>query len=228
MSNTAWAGVLLPTTRLIPRLALGTDSHGSMHRWCKRILPALRVSTVLTGAPDVHAPLWVSNHLSWVDPVVLMALRPMGTLAKGEVAAYPLLGRWAKRAGLHFVNRDQPDSRAAALAALAAEFRRGRSMLLFPEGTTTRGEGLAPMRTGGLWSAWKMGIPTQTFRLSSATPHYPWTGDETLLPHISRLLREGARVHVEAGPTLFPHDFSGPEAWTLAIRSALLPFGVNP
>jgi 1-acyl-sn-glycerol-3-phosphate acyltransferase len=152
----------------------------------------------------------------------------MGTLAKGEVASYPLLGRWAKRAGLHFVQREQADSRAAALAALAAELRNGRPMLLFPEGTTTRGKELAPFRTGGLWAAWKMGIPTQTFRLSSSTPHYPWTGEETLLPHISMLLRHGAWVRIEAGPTLIPHDFSCPAEWINAIRSALHPTGVNP
>lgn len=224
----AWAGVLIPTTGLLPRLALGRDPHGSLHHWCRRVLPALRVTSQLTGTPDPSARLWVANHLSWVDPLVLMALRPMGTLAKGEVASYPLLGRWAKRAGLHFVHRDQPDSRAAALAALAAEFRQGHSMLLFPEGTTTRGEGLAPLHTGGLWSAWKMGVPTQTFRLSTPASHYPWTGDETLLPHLGTLLKQGAMVRIEAGPTLFPHDFSGPETWLLAIRSALQPTGVNP
>jgi 1-acyl-sn-glycerol-3-phosphate acyltransferase len=213
---------------LLPRLALGFDPDQSLHKWCQRVLPALRVATTLAGTPDPSAPLWVSNHLSWVDPLILMGLRPMGTLAKGEVASYPLLGRWAQRAGLHFVRRDQADSRAAALVALARELHKGRPMLLFPEGTTTRGEGLAPLHSGGLRAAWELNVPTQTFRLSSPTPHYPWTGDETLLPHISMLFAHGAWVRVEAGPTLRPRDFPNSEAWVQAIRCALSFSGVNP
>ena len=83
----------------------------------------------------------------------------MGTIAKGEVTRYPILGPWARKAGLHFVDRGNPTSRAAALASFAGDLRKGRKMLLFPEGTTTIGDSLAPLQEGGLKAAFALGVP---------------------------------------------------------------------
>ncbi len=219
----SWTGVLWPTFTLLPRLAAGARPQSGLHRWARRLVPALGVQVEVQGHPRTDLPLWVANHLSWVDPVVLMSLRPMGTVAKGEVAGYPLIGSWAKRCGLHFVDRDRPESRAAALAAFTASLREGRDMLLFPEGTTTRGERLAPFYEGGLRAAHALGLPAQPLRLSSPAPHYPWTGDETLLPHLRTLLATRTPLCVEALAPLHPADFPDPADWIAAFRDALAP-----
>nr|WP_275976032.1 lysophospholipid acyltransferase family protein [Geothrix oryzisoli] len=194
-----------------------------MNRWARRLLPALGVDLGVAGHPRNDIPLWVANHLSWVDPVALMSLRPMGTIAKGEVTGYPILGRWARKSGIHFVEREDAASRAAALASFVHSLREGRDMLLFPEGTTTRGERLAPFYEGGLRAAYELGLPAQPFRLSSPAPHYPWTGQETLLPHLRTLLATRTPLTVVAEPPLHPADFSGPDRWLAAFRAALEP-----
>jgi len=219
----SWAGVLWPTFALLPELAAGAEPQPGMHRWARRLLPALGVELHLHGQLRNDIPLWVANHLSWVDPVLLMSLRPMGTIAKGEVTGYPLIGRWAKRSGLHFVNRNDATSRAAALASFSASLQGGRDMLLFPEGTTTRGDRLADFYDGGLRAAFELGLPAQPMRISSPAPHYPWTGDETLLPHLRSLFVNPTDVHVVAEAPLHPADFSCPAAWVSAFRQALLP-----
>ncbi len=220
-----WAGIVGHTSLLLPPLAFGRDPVRSLHGWARRIQPVLGLDVTVTGELDLHAPLWVANHLSWVDPVILMGLRPMGTVAKGDLARYPLIGRWARKAGLRFVERHDPNSRAAALAAFAQDLRCGRPMLLFPEGTTTRGDQLAPLNPGGLKAAWALGLRVQPLRLSSPASHYPWTGDETLLPHLRTLLTTRTPVSVEARPSLAPADFSTPEAWLHAFSEAL---GASP
>jgi len=219
----SWAGVLWPTFALLPRLATGAEPQSGLHRWARRLLPALGVELAVQGHPRTDLPLWVANHLSWVDPVVLMSLRPMGTVAKGEVTGYPLIGSWAKKSGLHFVDREDPASRASALAAFTQSLREGRRMLLFPEGTTTRGRALAPFYEGGLRAAHALGLPAQPTRLSSPAPHYPWTGEETLLPHLRTLLATRTPVLVEAMEPLHPADFPDPVDWIAAFRSALAP-----
>ena len=186
-------------------------------------MPALGLDLEIVGRPRTDLPLWVANHLSWVDPVILMSLRPMGTVAKGEVAGYPLLGTWARRCGLHFVDRERPESRAAALAAFTHSLRAGRDMLLFPEGTTTRGRHLAPFYAGGLRAAHALGLPAQPFRIDSPAPHYPWTGEETLLPHLRTLLRTRTPLRVAALEPLHPGDFPDPDDWLRAFRTALDP-----
>jgi 1-acyl-sn-glycerol-3-phosphate acyltransferase len=219
----SWTGVLWPTFALLPRLAAGAEPQPGMHVWARRLLPALGVDLAIAGHPRTDIPLWVANHLSWVDPVVLMSLRPMGTIAKGEVMGYPLIGRWAKKSGIHFVNREDATSRAAALASFTASLLEGRDMLLFPEGTTTRGERLAHFYEGGLRAAFDLGLPAQPMRISSPAPHYPWTGSETLLPHLRTLFATRTHVTVTAGEPLYPADFSGPTEWIAAFRTALSP-----
>jgi 1-acyl-sn-glycerol-3-phosphate acyltransferase len=219
----SWAGVIWPTFTLLPRLAVTAEPQSGMHRWAHRLVPALGLDVHLRGQLRYDTPLWVANHLSWVDAVVLLSRRPMGTIAKGEVTSYPLLGRWARKSGIHFVDRADATSRAAALACFATSLMEGRDMLLFPEGTTTRGNHLAPFYEGGLLTAFKLGLPAQPLRVSSPAPHYPWTGDESLLPHLKALLATGTPVTVEAEAALHPADFDDPADWIAAFRTALAP-----
>jgi 1-acyl-sn-glycerol-3-phosphate acyltransferase len=219
----SWTGVLWPTFALLPQLAAGAEPQSGMHRWAQRLLPALRIDLDIQGHLRPDVPLWVANHLSWVDPVALMSLRPMGTIAKGEVTGYPLIGRWARKSGIHFVDREDATSRAAALASFTSSLQNGRDMLLFPEGTTTRGERLAGFYEGGLRAAFDLGLPAQPLRIASPSPHYPWTGDETLLPHLQTLFATRTRVTVTAEEALYPADFSDPSAWISAFRTALAP-----
>jgi 1-acyl-sn-glycerol-3-phosphate acyltransferase len=219
----SWTGVLWPTAALLPRLAAGAEPQPGLHRWARRLLPALGVELSVEGHPRKDIPLWVANHLSWVDPLVLMSLRPMGTIAKGEVAGYPVIGRWARRSGIHFVERSDATSRAAALASFTASLQGGRHMLLFPEGTTTRGERLAPFYEGGLRAAYELGLPAQPLRIASPAPHYPWTGDETLLPHLKTLFATRTLVTVTAEDPLHPADFHEVADWIGAFRKALQP-----
>lgn len=219
----SWAGVIWPTFTLLPRLTVTAEPQSGMHRWARHLVPALGLDVHLRGHLRHDTPLWVANHLSWVDAVVLMSLRPMGTIAKGEVTGYPVLGRFARKAGVHFVNRADATSRAAALACFAASLLEGRDMLLFPEGTTTRGDHLAPFFGGGLLAAFHLGLPAQPLRISSPAPHYPWTGDDSLLPHLKALLATRTPVTVEAEAPLHPADFKDPADWIAAFRTALAP-----
>ncbi|OQA35187.1 MAG: 2-acyl-glycerophospho-ethanolamine acyltransferase [Acidobacteria bacterium ADurb.Bin340] len=206
------------------RMALSAAPEGHLAPFCGRLLKRLRVEVRLAGPLPADAPLWVANHLSWLDPIVLLSLRPAGVLAKAEVADYPLIGWGARRAGLHFVQREDALSRAAALVALGRALGKGEDFLVFPEGTTTRGEGLAPLQEGSLRAAWRMGTPVLPLRLGSPDQHYPWTGSETLLPHLRGLARtRGARVDVAPGPRLLPEEFSSESAFVDAAVAHLDP-----
>ncbi len=197
-----WAAALGATGRVLATVSAGRGTPRILSAWSARLLRALAVEVEVAGRIP-RAQLWVANHLSWLDPMVLMALRPMGTLAKAEVAAYPFIGRGAVKAGLRFVDRRNPVSRAAALAAFAADLRAGRELLLFPEGTTTQGRGLAPLWTGGLRAAHALGVRVAPLRLECAAPHYPWTGDQALLPHLHGLARTpSTQIRIVPGEAL--------------------------
>lgn len=209
------------TSSILPRLAVGRSADRALHRFSLGALKALPLCIEWVGEPDLDAPLWIANHLSWTDPIVLLSLRPMGILAKAEAARYPVIGPWMKRAGLRFVDRDDATSRGAAVGALTRDLQAKRPMLIFPEGTTTTGK-LTHLRFGGLLAAHRLGLPVQPFRLSTPDLHYTWTGDESLLPHLKTLLRRPARLRVEAKAPLYPSAYPEPEAWLAALRAALM------
>ena len=209
------------TGSILPRLAAGRSADRALHHFSRRALKALPLRIEWLGEPDLDAPLWISNHLSWTDPIVLLSLRPMGILAKAEAASYPVIGPWMRRAGLRFVDRDDATSRGAAVAALTRDLQAKRPMLIFPEGTTTTGA-LARLRPGGLLAAHRLGLAVQPFRLQTPDLHYTWTGDESLMPHLKTLLRRPARLRVEAKQALHPAAFPEPEDWLAALRASLM------
>jgi len=220
-----------PALRLLAALggaALASGAMGwrrrpqwALHRWAGRILRRLGVEATLAAPVPEGGQLWVSNHLSWLDPVVFLSLRPSGALAKAEVAAYPLIGSGARKAGLRFVDRDNLFSRAAALKTLRRDLRGGQSFLLFPEGTTTTGD-LAPLREGGLRMAYRLGIPVLPFRLEGADPQYPWVGAATLLPHLRGLARaRRTRISVRPGEVMEPAAFPTEDGFVESIRCHL-------
>lgn len=218
----AWAEALAVTGYILPRLGQAEDPARVLSRWSRNLLRALHVEVQFTAPLPAGAQIWVANHLSWLDVAVLMAQRPMGTLAKAEVAAYPMLGHHARRAGLQFVDREDPVHRAVTLLELVRHWRTGAPFLLFPEGTTSRGVELAPLFEGGLRAAFRQGLSVLPLRLESPDAHYPWTGDASLTPHIQTLCRsERTRVKVHPGTVLLP---TGEEdAWLGALRSHLDP-----
>ena len=216
----AGAAALGATASVLLRLRWANEPSLALSRWSQELLRALRVEVHLASPIPEGAPLWVANHLSWLDPMVLLARRPMGTLAKREVADYPVLGPQVRRAGLLLVDRKDPVDRAAALAAMLARWRQGAPFLLFPEGTTTCGGRLAPLHEGGLRAAYRMGIPVLPLRIDSPDPHYPWIGEESLLPHLNALCRaRRTLVRLLPGEVLRPDG--NEETWLRAVRDQL-------
>lgn len=218
------AGILGTTALTTAALPMAPDPRTMLHRWSRSVLQHLQVKLEIRGTIQHWPPLWVANHLSWLDPLVLFSLRPAGALAKREVVSYPGIGIAARRLGLAFVDRGDPASRAAAVARLAADLRRDQPMVLFPEGTTTRGQGLAPLYEGGLRVAYRCGTAVQVLRFSSEDDAYPWTGDDSLLPHLMKLVRSQAtHVRLEGRDVLEPRHFPSEDAWIEAIRRQLAP-----
>ena len=218
------SAVLADTLWAMGRLSLSRNPHTILSPWCQRLLRHLRVEVRVEGALPAGGQLWVANHLSWLDPMVLMSLRPSGLLAKREVADYPVVGRGVRKAGVRFVRREDPSNRATALMGLRSELAAGRNFLLFPEGTTTVGEGLAPLYKGGLRLAYRMQVPVLTLNLASEHAYYPWVGDDELLSHIGGLCRRPSTVvRVRPGAVIHPREFATEAAWVEGIREGIHP-----
>jgi len=165
--------------------------------WCRALLIVLGVHVTVRGELPAGTVLFVSNHLSYLDIAVLGSLRPCRFVAKSEVREWPGFGLLARMAAVIFVRRQVRRELPAAAAQLADSFTAGAAAVLFPEGTSTRGEGVLPFHASLLAPAAEAAVPCQPVALRYATPHdhlpvaqtVCWWGEMEFLPHLRGLLR---------------------------------------
>lgn len=117
----------------------------SMHRfiliknwWFQRILRALGARVHVVGHIRSQPGMWVSNHISWLDIVVLGAYAPIHFVSKAEVARWPVIGFLARQAGTLFLRRGAHESEHLK-NQMQTRIQAGHGVLFFPEGTTGPG-----------------------------------------------------------------------------------------
>ncbi|MEU2349648.1 lysophospholipid acyltransferase family protein [Modestobacter sp. NPDC049651] len=90
--------------------------------------------------------LVVANHVSWLDSLALLTVVPAVPVAKREVAALPVLGSLARRAGTVLLDRARLRALPGTVAEVTGLLRSGRSVTVHPEGTTSCGVELGRFR----------------------------------------------------------------------------------
>lgn len=177
-----------------------------VRRWAESLLRVLQVEVVLVPpgpAPrDVLARvprLVVSNHRSTLDILLVLDLFGGNLLARGDMAGWPAFGRLAREAGTLFVDRADPSSGAGAVQRVRERLRKGRTITVFPEGTTFEGDEVRPFHAGAFIAATRERVPILPVGFAYAGAHAVF-GDEPIGDHFGRLLRaEKTRVAVAIG-----------------------------
>ena len=173
------------------------------HRqWCRIFGIQVRVE----GRVSPSRPtLFVANHVSYLDIVVLSSVLDAAFVAKAEIADWPILGLLARLQRTLFVERRRPRA-ANQRDAIAERLRAGESLILFPEGTSNDGQRVLPFKSA-LFSVAERhpeGKPLAIQPVSLAytrldglplgraiRPQYAWFGDMTLVPHMFEMLGIG-------------------------------------
>lgn len=89
----------------------------------------------------------ISNHLSYVDGIVLGSLFPVVFVSKREVKKWPVVGLWTILCGTIFVDRQRKKLVRLLVAETSKKLNEGANILLFPEGHATNGERMLPFQT---------------------------------------------------------------------------------
>ena len=179
-----------------------------LHQSCARGLSAINVHLASSGALPSHG-LIVSNHLSYLDILVMSAALPCVFVSKAEVEQWPIFGRYARWAGSVFVRRHDQADAARANASIAETLKRGVPVVLFPEGTTTDGQSVLRFHSTMLQPAIDAGAQVTPCSISyelddgAGEREVCWWGDMALLPHVLNLLaKKTIRATVAFGEPL--------------------------
>ena len=105
--------------------------------------------------PTNSGQLLVSNHLSYVDVLVIASLTPAVFVTSIELRNTPLLGQLARLSGSLFVERRKASGLRREIDAIAGVLSQGFSVVLFPEGTTFNGDRVHPFKQSLLDAAVK-------------------------------------------------------------------------
>lgn len=145
---------------------------------------------------DKNPLIYASNHASYVDALLLMSILPANTrfVGKQELADTPLTRLFMKKLQYIAVNRTDAQKGLEDTKQMDAALREGDSLMIFPEGTFSYGEGLRPFRMG----AFKIAADTNT-------PICPISlrGTRFILRGEERLMRPGS-IHVTISEPMKP------------------------
>lgn len=167
--------------------------------WSRGLCRILGLRLQRCGMPQTGPMLFVANHISWLDIFCIAAVCPTHFLAKQDITHWPLFGWLSRRAGTAFIRRGGENGAGEALEQLIQRLRRGERMLVFPEGTSTTGETVRRFFPRLFEAAIQAHCPVQAISLryphpQGMHPAIPFVGDDTLLPHLWRLLGESGLV----------------------------------
>jgi 1-acyl-sn-glycerol-3-phosphate acyltransferase len=195
--------------------------------------PRLRRHTA-GGRPIVY----VSNHSSWLDVLVLGGRLEACFIAKEEVAGWPLIG-WIARLGRTVYVRRQRTSTGRERDDMRLRLSAGDDLILFPEGTTSDGSRVLPFRSAFLsiaeLPATADGKPPLVQPVSvvydrlaylptgrATRPLFAWYGDMDIGSHFWRLAQHrGLRATVLLHPPLDPAAFPSRKALAQATWAAV-------
>ncbi len=170
--------------------------HLCFRRWSRALLAVMGARVASRGTPPEAPFLLVTNHLSYID-VLVLASRVDGTfIAKSEVAGWPLIGALCRSVGTLFVDRGLRRDLPRAIAAIDRTLAAGQGVVLFPEGTSTRGEKVTRFHPSLLEVAARAHTPVSYASLGYATAAgvapaemaVCWWGDMELAGHLWALL----------------------------------------
>src|SRR6185369_3646099 len=128
---------------------LGLPGWGFIASNYYRVLCALlRIRVRVNGTPlHDRAVLYVSNHVSWADILVIGSLAPVAFVAKREVRDWPLVGITAELQRTVFVDRTRRHQTPESVSQIVKRLAGGTSVVLFAEGTSSDGNRVLPFRS---------------------------------------------------------------------------------
>lgn len=201
----------------------------TMRRWSNGCLRIMGARVEIEGEVPEPPYFLVSNHLGHVD-IFLLGLRVGARfVAKREVRGWPVIGHMCEAAGTLFIDRERRRDLLRMNELIAGAMEEGRGVLLFPEGTSSRGEELLPFKPSLLDLPAKQGWPVHYATIHYETPageppaglFVCWWGGMPFLPHFQRLCEmRGFTARLRFGPA--PVEADNRKELAIRLRKAMM------
>lgn len=112
---------------------------GLFRQWVDDLAYSLNVELHVYGEIMPEHGLFVSNHVSWIDTVLINKIKQVSFLARHDLEHWPALGTFTKRMQTVYVDRSNKRQAYRSIPMLEERLMEGRSVHFFPESTTSDG-----------------------------------------------------------------------------------------
>lgn len=163
-------------------------------KWARSILNAAGAKVTIKGSENIpkdRTVLFVSNHQSNFDIPLLMGYIdvPKGFIGKKELESWPFIGTWMKLIHCIFMDRSNLRKSAESIVEGIKLLKSGYSMVIFPEGTRSKGGPVSEFKAGSFKLAIKSKCPivpvtiNGTYKLLEANNNKIKAADIELIIH---------------------------------------------
>ncbi len=155
---------VLPThrfRRMRPRLS---------RRLARMVLLASNFRLRYEGTPPPPGSMIVANHLSWADTFTFLSQLGCRFVATHVYGSIMWFSAALRSVGVEFVNRMSLRALGPARRVITRILERQESLMVFPEGRTSRGEVVRPFRAAFFQVAIDLGIPVAPASIRYITP----------------------------------------------------------
>ncbi|MDS1029128.1 lysophospholipid acyltransferase family protein [Bacillota bacterium LX-D] len=133
-------------------------------KWARSLVNLTGSKVTVTGAeniPSQGSVVFISNHQGNFDIPILLGFidKPKAFIAKKELKKMPFISSWMRYMNCIFMDRSSARAGLKAIQEGIAVLRKGYSLVIFPEGTRSRGNQIGEFKPGSFKLALKAGVP---------------------------------------------------------------------
>lgn len=140
--------IVVPPQALLMLFTKGRAAYVLPHWWHKSVCGVLGIRVTAKGKPVTDKQVFfVGNHLSYLDiSAIATQICYASFVAKADVSGWPVFGYLSKLQQTIFISRSRADAKKES-NALEDNLDQGKSLIIFPEGTSTDGLAVMPFKS---------------------------------------------------------------------------------
>jgi 1-acyl-sn-glycerol-3-phosphate acyltransferase len=168
----------------------------TLEMWAKAWVRISGIEIEVIGTPPQPPFFLVGNHLGYIDIPVVRSVAKGVFVAKHDIGDWFMFGNMIRNMGTIYVNRAVKRDIPRAGEEVIEMLNGGEGVIVFPEGTSSKGEEVLPFNSSFLAFAAKTDVPVSYLSISYRTPEgcpppseaICWWDDTPFLNHVLRLL----------------------------------------
>lgn len=169
-------------------------------------IPVFNIHIIKISDPSVEPALYVCNHRSFTDPIVLCRYLKGFVIAKAEVANYPIINKGAELTGVIWVDRNNQDSRTATRDKMVDTIQSGYNIIVYPEGTVGKERTTLPFKKGTFMEAAANDIPVIPVAIEFKDAKDLWVKEKFVPQYLHQYSKWRTEVKLHFGTPIINKD----------------------